>query len=323
VTQDDSSHSGRDILVEAATWYERLNRADVSEDDFVAFESWVTTPAHRAAYDQVESVSIDVEEQREALGAALRAHGAANVLSFRRRTVSQSLMGWAAAAIAAVAVAGVVVPRLTAPWTSYETPKGGAQTVHLADGTTMVVNTASSLRVSFGLLERKVVIAEGEVSFAVARDMRPLLIEVGGRTVRDIGTEFSVLYHEKRTIVTVRDGIVAVADKTGLSERLVAGDQLVLVGTDAARRKVDADAAFAWQSGRLVYSETKLGDIVSDLNRYFSRPISVTGPAADYAFSGVLALDSEDRVVQRLQAFLPVQKEERDGAIRLIAKKED
>jgi transmembrane sensor len=127
-----------------------------------------------------------------------------------------------------------------------------------------------------------------------------------------VGTEFDVLRHDGRLRVTVRRGVVSVQspDETSRAEPIVlrAGDQLDHREGERAwvLQKVDPEAAFAWRRGDLVYRDQALADVVEDLNRYFETPVSVTGPAASLRFSGVLKIDSQEAVVRRLQAFLPI-----------------
>ena len=91
--------------------------------------------------------------------------------------------------------------------------------------------------------------------------------------------------------------------------QLAAGDQFIHArGTNAqVKRQVGANAAFAWQSGHLAYADAPLAEVVDDLNRYFSRAMRIEGEGANrLTFSGIIAIDSEDKVVERLEALLPI-----------------
>lgn len=318
------SEGGNPRLGEAAAWQIRLTADDATESDFLlAFEAWIADPQARAAYDAVEMVNADVTEFRDTIATALRAADRPAIAPSKpSRKFSFRMAGFGlVAAAASVALAIIVAPQVSPQWTTYTTPKGATRAVQLADGSVITLNTDSSVKVSLNWLERKAVMAEGEASFVVAGDSRPFSVDVGDRRVRDIGTEFSIRNYQGRGMVTVKTGLVDVSPLAGgPAARLAAGDQLIWEGGRDYRRKADVEAAFAWQSGRLIYSGAKLADLAADLNRYFPRPIEVVGAAADYEFSGVLTLDTEEQVVTRLQAFLPITAQEAEGRITLSAK---
>jgi transmembrane sensor len=72
----------------------------------------------------------------------------------------------------------------------------------------------------------------------------------------------------------------------------------------------------------LVYSDAPLDAVVEDLNQYFAVPIRVKDhKAGQLRFSGVLVLDSEGAVVDRLQAFMPVAAVRSNGVIWISARR--
>lgn len=76
----------------------------------------------------------------------------------------------------------------------------------------------------------------------------------------------------------------------------------------APTRNIDPNLAFDWENHRIVYDHTPLSDVVTDLNRYVDRPIRlIPTTLGEQTFTGVLTLDSEDRMLKRLQQALPVQ----------------
>ena len=63
----------------------------------------------------------------------------------------------------------------------------------------------------------------------------------------------------------------------------------------------------SWQSGRLVFVDAPLADVVSQINRYFTPQISTgASPLGDIRFSGVIQIDDPQSVVRRLEGFLPI-----------------
>jgi len=126
--------------------------------------------------------------------------------------------------------------------------------------------------------------------------------------------------------ITVGRGVVEVRDaRSPLAPpvaRLTPGLQLVhREGEEGSVvRKVSAEDAFSWRQGRLVYRSQPLVDVADDLNRTFTVPVRVEGPARSLRFSGVLVVDNQEAVVRRLEAFLPVQARRSDEAIILSSR---
>jgi transmembrane sensor len=319
--EDDSLRS------QAAAWHVRLDSPNVTESDFLAFESWLAGPGARKAFDQIETLSGDVAAHREYLDRAMTRADEVRldqeVMLLKRRDSRRGFFVRAAGAgaLAAAIVGGVVLPPRMG-WALFTTTKGEKRTVTLSDGTIIQLNSASTLKAKISDGVRQVVMGQGEAAFDVAHDPhRRFLVAVGAHQVRVIGTEFNILNTVQRTEITVRRGVVEVhGAKPGAFEvaRLTPGDQVAFDDGRVVRRTNAAERAFAWQSGNLIYEDATLADLVSDLNRYFPGPVRVEGAeAASLKFSGVLALDDKEQVVRRLEAFLPIEAVSVDGALIL------
>jgi transmembrane sensor len=217
-----------------------------------------------------------------------------------------------------------VAPRMTAPaFTAYATQRGETREIALADGSRLTLGSASTLRIRLGDKQRDVTLVDGEATFDVAHQAdRPFVIGVADREVRVLGTEFNILSHADRLAVTVRRGVVAVSGGSEPTVRLIKGQQLTHIKNTATSRvtQVDPDAVFAWKSGKLIYRETPLGDVVADLNRYVATPIRVDPSAASIKVSGVLVIDKEAVMIRRLELFAPIVSQAKAGEIVLKAK---
>ncbi len=72
------------------------------------------------------------------------------------------------------------------------TGRGEIRLVPLKDGSTVLLNTASRIRVKDDAEARRVTLLEGEAYFSVARDPRPFTVEVDGRRLRTTQAGFRV-----------------------------------------------------------------------------------------------------------------------------------
>lgn len=310
-------------LQEAADWLTRLQRPEVDEADWLAFDAWLSEPGAQEAYDAIQAVDEEIFQR----GAAVRGE----LAEPRRAAAKPAFMidwrwlGGLGAAAAAAAIAITVAPwgeLLPQPDTLYTTAKGESRTLDLADGTRIDLNTDSHVSVRLEKDARRVTVHEGQALFDVAHDSaRPFLITAGDETVRVLGTKFDVRRRDGQLSVTVLRGLVEVStDGEDTPVRLRPGQMLEHVegASGVSVRSVAAEDQVGWRSGRLVYRDQPLGRIVGDMNHYFDRPIRLEGEnTATLRFSGVLIVDRQDAMVRRLTSLMPISATPTDDAIVL------
>ena len=301
-------------LDEAVGWHVRLSEAD--EKTWTEFTAWLEAdPAHRIAFDRVEDLDSELENE------VFHEVAEDDVPEFV--SPARQFAPWLTAAGigTSLVLAFLFFNRAPAP-VEYATRTGESRTVVLADGTQINLNTATILRVD-GL--RHITLEKGEALFHVARDtVHPFVVTSGDRNIRDIGTVFDVLRSAGAVTVVVAEGRVGVSprDKHEREVALQQGDRLVhseVTGATAIER-VDPDQALAWRRGYLVYRNAPLSAVASDLNRYFAAPIALDPGVATQRFTGVLRIDNQDAILNRISQFLPVTVDRgKDGRIILRA----
>lgn len=303
----------------ATDWFARL-QDDADLDAWTQFQAWLeANPAHRLAYEEVEALWLDLEDPAaEALlatatttpstGAGAKALEPKSTLTTlkprSRRPIRWLIAGGAiAASIAVLMLAPIGLP--SAP-TDYVTAKGEVRAVTLADGSRLTLGADTKVSVTMRAGRRDVILADGQAAFDVVHNPgRPFVVAVGDQQVRVIGTEFNISRHEGRTAVTVRRGVVAVAQASGGEVRVTKGQQVLHTEGSTVQevRKADPDAVFAWRSGRLIYDRAPLAEVVADFNRYGGAPIRIDPSAANVKVSGVFLVDRQQAMVGRLAQF--------------------
>ena len=296
---------------EAAEWVVRLQSGDLTEEQALAFDAWLSaSDANSRAYDAALGVMFEVEAAGPRIAFDLRRLPAPRPANGRRGWIVAGGM----AAAATIALAVMPVSLLSEPPQTYTTAKGEHRTVTLADGTRVDLNAGTRMTVTLARHERRVSMPEGEAVFDVAADhSRPFLIAAGDRTVRVVGTRFDVRRRDGQLSVTVDRGVVEVRpneDAAGRAFRLHPGQRLdhAQGAAEAHVRAVEPSDIYAWRTGRLIYRDQPLGDVVADLNQQYARQISLDDPAlAATRFSGVLVLDDQDAVIRRLALLAPLR----------------
>jgi ferric-dicitrate binding protein FerR (iron transport regulator) len=159
------------------------------------------------------------------------------------------------------------------------TPRGGEYQVTLADGTSVWLNAASSLRfpVHFSSGERTVYLT-GEAYFEVAKDAaHPFNVVVDNLNVTVLGTRFNINAYAEGDgeRVTLAEGSVRVQKETGVktagSVLLTPGQQAVCGpgGDDIKVRPVNVAAVLAWKDGQFLFEGETLGALMSRLARWY------------------------------------------------------
>lgn len=172
--------------------------------------------------------------------------------------------------------------------TIYETGLGEHSQVTLPDGSELVLNTDSLIRVQYSDNHRLLLLERGEVHIDVAHDKtRPLSVYAKDRVVQAVGTAFNVeIYNDKEVELIVTDGKVLVARQPTFQEELKAaqpkslprsslavskGEKIVL---GSIKEKVDrveeADIAadLSWRQGNLIFRGESLQQAVEEISRY-------------------------------------------------------
>lgn len=170
----------------------------------------------------------------------------------------------------------------------YSTPVGGRETIVLADGTKIELNTNTALRARITPQKRAVVLLHGEAFFQVKHNAtRPFTVESGGHLITDLGTKFLVRSDPGRVEVALIEG-KAQFDFSSDEARtpptvLVPGDVAVATPSSLSlTRKTQKGLAeeTSWRRGVLVFDRASLADVAAEINRYSDKKLVVTDPAA-------------------------------------------
>ncbi len=279
---------------QALDWFVRLQGPDVGPADRAAFAAWrQADPAHEAAWRRTQAM-WDAPE----LAAAVRRldPGPARPAVWRR----------AAAMAAALLVAALLAWQFDLPLrlqADHIAATGEQPRLTLADGSRIVLDTASAVAVDMGGATRQVRLIRGAAYFDVTGDPgRPFEVTAGLARVRVVGTAFAVRYLGGRVTVTVRHGTVEVG-----GARLTAGQEIVAAaGVAGPVREANLTEALAWVDGRLVFADRPLSEVVAELSRYHRGLMLVADDRlAGLRVTGNYRLADPPRAAAALAEFAP------------------
>jgi len=331
-----TSASTDSTLDEAAAWFARQRSSAWSAQDAAEFATWLNADsAHTAAWASYERMWGRLESVRDNPRVlAIREQARANAARYRGRRRRWRL----SAAIAA----GVVVA-ISSWWTlrySSTSPTSSSLTVFsssgvpsvfvrdastqvgersilvLADGSKVTLNTASAVHVDYTGQDRHVTLLRGEAFFDVAKDQsRPFIVFAGIRQVIALGTAFDVRLQDGGVKVTLVEGrvrvvpnagaIAAVAPEGAAPVILEPGYALLTSegGTDRVQR-LDTVRATTWTSGKLVFEDERLADVIAEMNRYSRERLKIADPAlGERRVSGVFESNSGSAFAKALEDY--------------------
>ncbi|MEO6446650.1 MAG: FecR domain-containing protein [Gemmatimonadaceae bacterium] len=196
------------------------------------------------------------------------------------------------------------------------TAAGERRTIELPDGSRVTLGVASSIntRPSFGVNAREVDLT-GEAMFIVTHDeARPFRVFVDGSVVEDLGTAFAVRsYSGERSLrVAVTAGSVQVSRGTTSTPPVVLSPRDVATvrdtGAIAVERGVDVSRFTAFASGRLIFVDTPLSQVASDLSRWYGVEVRVTDDAlGDRHLTSTFEAETLDEVLRIIGMTLDVR----------------
>lgn len=293
-----------DLLGEAADWLIRFQSSDDSTATRRVFERWrAQSAAHAAAWQRAETMLDSFRQVPAGIG---------------RRTLGGLAQPGRRRALQAFGLFAIATPTWLAwrhqPWADWRadlaTATGEQKTLELADGTRLVLNTASAVYVAFTAGERRLRLIKGEILVTTGKDRspqpRPFIVETAEGSIRPIGTRFSVRQLPGETHAAVFAGAVDITTAGGERRVLSAGEQATFqfgrIGTDTP---VDTVAAM-WAQGMLVARDLNLVDLIAELARYRPGILRCHPTVASLRVSGAFPLTDTDASLDLLVKTRPL-----------------
>ena len=355
---DSISRTAEAVEDVAAAWFWKKDGGDWTEQDQAEFEAWLNgSTAHRIAYLRLRA-GWKGAARLQALGAGVPrgevpppGHWGNDLFLGGKNAAKRSSAGaasfkqkprikpwrWAVAITVIVAVGVTFYAHNTHLLRSnqYSTAVGELDTVSLADGSRVTLNTDTRIHVDLSDKERRIDLRRGEAFFVVAKDAtRPFVVYAEDKRVTAVGTQFSVRRDADDIQVVVTEGrvkleqgstAVKLSKLVGRSDRpateLAAGaiartaksDVLVQGGSAP-----DAEQRLSWRNGYLVFDATPLADAVAEFNRYSARKIVIDDPSLSaLRISGNFRSSNADGFLWLLKSGFHVEIEEGDERVHL------
>jgi len=211
-----------------------------------------------------------------------------------------------------------LTPNDTVVWQTITTPPGVKSQARLPDGTTVWLNSGSTLHYpsSFTNKERNVKLS-GEAFFEVTKDKsHPFLVNLGEIGIEVVGTRFNVInYHEeKRTEIVLTSGKIKLygqkADRRQVITEMQPGQKATYEQGEnqVSLKYVDTDKYTSWIDGKLVFRDDVMNEVVRKLDRWFNVEIEIADPEiADYVYTATFREETIGQILELLKRTSPIE----------------
>lgn len=296
------------ILKEAAGWLVRMQSENMSAPDRAAFDQWRERSAeHAAAWERAEDMLRGFGQVPPRIaGDALRR------LDSRGRRQAMRALG------------GIVVLAPAAWWGARELPwrawsadartaTGERRSIELADGTQLVLNTASAVDIDYTPQQRVLWLRTGEILLTTGKDpapvQRPFTVRTRLGAIRALGTRFMVRDEGETVRVAVFEGAVEIRPASAGAAPLLlpAGQQTVFNGREVGPPAPADVSAASWEQGMLAVRNWTLVDLVDELGRYRRGVLRCDPAVAALRVSGAFPLNDIGASLRLLERTLPVR----------------
>jgi transmembrane sensor len=336
----------RVLAKEAAQWLIRLD-ADTppTREEFQALGEWLQrSTAHR---EELESLAALWGRMNVLTELAVPLGNCSRPAA--RPPHGENVIRWGWAGLLAVSVAAAIalgwlllarqpaVDGALATNGLHATAVGQQSTVTLADGSQVILNTNSQIKVDYGESYRRVHLLQGEALFTVAKNAkRPFRVYAGQGRIEALGTAFSVFIDGADISVTVAEGRVSLAaansprSKTAQppvgSASAIEDASMELLGTleagHAATIRSPAEVStgvtqlqavqsiapeqlarrLAWREGALMFSGETLEEVIKEFGRYSTVSIEIPDEAVrNMRIGGRLPVGETEAMLAALQ----------------------
>lgn len=309
------------IRQQAIDWLVRKQSGAFTFAERQRFEQWLASDSlHSRIYEQVERVWLDLPYPQTELSAARKK---TSWLLLPRSLVLAS----AAASLLFAIELGIREGLPLVDERVFQTAKGELQQITLSDNSLIELNSDTKLVVHYGWFCRSLELVRGEALFSVASGkLRPFEVSAGGGKFRDIGTIFDVAVSSSANQISVLEGAIELnLLATGEQLQTKAGQVMTYNAATVLSEPAAADIKTfaAWRNHKLIFRNTKLSEVIVELERYHPVHFRLIDPTlGGLTLGGVFDNNNLDRFLATLEAVLPVDiKRDKNGDVMINRRK--
>lgn len=189
------------------------------------------------------------------------------------------------------------------------TPYGGKTQFTLPDGSSVWLNSGSTLRYPGSFGNERVVELNGEAYFAVEKQSSPFIVKTSYGKVEVLGTEFNVKAYEGEAFVTTLEkGSVVFTSNQGKYVTLQPGTQVVFDSKNLTTAKVETEIFTSWKDGKLIFRNEPLQNIITRLERWYNVDVELKdNKLKDLKFNGTIEMETFSEVLELIKVTTAIE----------------
>jgi len=200
-----------------------------------------------------------------------------------KNSFNSAFLKVAAGVILCIGVYTIIKPslpnKISEEYYVYNTNKGQRDTIFLEDGSKVVLNYLSQLRVSKNYRDKRNIKLSGEAFFDVRKNPdNPFKVEIEGMNVTALGTSFNISTFNSSSKVNLVTGKVKVdKEDSDLSLTLNPGEmaRLDYKKGSLVKGKTNEIVDLGWTKNILVFSENNISEIAESLENRFNVEVEI------------------------------------------------
>ncbi len=199
----------------------------------------------------------------------------------------------------------------------------------LPDGSKIVLDVKSSIKVSMYQDKREVHFLKGKALFTVAKDKnRPFIIHSLNTQIEVIGTQFEVSKIKEQTQVNVKEGIVKISQtyssKAAKIITLLTKAQTISInkaGKVLNFSNTNVNTIATWEKGYLLFNQTSLKEAINTFSRYSSKTILLENDTVrNTQITGKFSTQEFDKFLNALPKIYALKIEEKNKVYQILEK---
>ncbi|WP_447890736.1 FecR domain-containing protein [Pseudomonas hormoni] len=283
----------------AAQWYARLQSGVATDTDRAAWNEWLLAdPVHTQAWQRMAAVG----EQMSRVPGALASPTLRGADSSRRQVLRSVVVLASAGSLGWLGWRSETSQNLFA---DFRTAVGERREFRLADGSSLLLNTDTSVNLRFDGHQRVLELLWGEmlVTTAVDPSQRPFKVVTRHGEVLALGTRFIVRSgHQDGEVAVLEKAVEVTSSGVGPKVRLEAGQSLSFNPASLGTVRRNDASTGAWQQGSIIAINRPLAELLADLSRYRTGVLRCDPRIAHLKVSGAFPIDNTDLALAALES---------------------
>ncbi|MDZ4324397.1 MAG: FecR domain-containing protein [Pseudomonas sp.] len=283
----------------AAQWYARLQSGVATDTDRAAWNEWLLAdPVHTQAWQRMAAVG----EQMSRVPGALASPTLRGADSSRRQVLRSVVVLASAGSLGWLGWRSETSQNLFA---DFRTAVGERREFRLADGSSLLLNTDTSINLRFDGHQRVLELLWGEmlVTTAVDPSQRPFKVVTRHGEVLALGTRFIVRSgHQDGEVAVLEKAVEVTSSGVGPKVRLEAGQSLSFNPASLGTVRRNDASTGAWQQGSIIAINRPLAELLADLSRYRTGVLRCDPRIAHLKVSGAFPIDNTDLALAALES---------------------